>query len=81
MDLLNLFDSKRSDADYLYISRLRGEPIGGVEGIHFHPVEPFTVRLALLAILTARRPLNMAMDGTPAGFAREAPRRIVCCHP
>ncbi len=48
-DLLNLLDSKSSDIDYLYTSRLRGEPSGGVEDIHFHPVEPFTVRLALVA--------------------------------
>ncbi len=49
VDLLNLFDSRSSDIDYLYTSRLRGEPSGGVAGIHFHPVEPFTVRFALVA--------------------------------
>ena len=41
-DLLNLFDSKSSDIDYFYTSRLPGEPVGGLDGIHFHPVEPFT---------------------------------------
>ncbi len=49
VDLLNLFDSKSSDIDYFYSSRLQGEPLGGVDGIHFHPVEPFTFRVALLA--------------------------------
>ena len=48
-DLLNLFDSKSSDIDYFYTSRLRGEPLGGLDGIHFHPVEPFTFRVALVA--------------------------------
>jgi hypothetical protein len=49
VDLLNLFDSKSSDVDYFYTSRLKGEPLGGVDGVHFHPVEPFTFRVALLA--------------------------------
>jgi len=48
-DLLNLFDSKSSDIDYFYTSRLPGEPAGGVDGLHFHPVEPFTLRVALVA--------------------------------
>ena len=48
-DLLNLFDSSSSDIDYFYTSRLPGEPPGGVDGLHFHPVEPFTVRIALVA--------------------------------
>ncbi len=49
VDLLNLLDSKSSDIDYFYTSRLPGEPGDGVDGIHFHPVEPFTVRVALVA--------------------------------
>jgi hypothetical protein len=48
-DFLNLFDSESSDIDYFYTSRLRGEPSGGIDDIHFHPVEPFTLRLALVA--------------------------------
>ena len=48
-DLLNVFDSKSSDIDYFYTSRLQGEPVAGVDGVHFHPVEPFTWRVALLA--------------------------------
>jgi hypothetical protein len=49
VDLLNLFDSESSDIDYYYTSRLPGEPPEGVDDIHFHPVEPFTWRVALLA--------------------------------
>jgi TonB dependent receptor/Carboxypeptidase regulatory-like domain/TonB-dependent Receptor Plug Domain len=49
VDLLNLFDAQDSDVDYYYTSRLPGEPAGGVDDVHFHPVEPFTVRVALVA--------------------------------
>jgi hypothetical protein len=49
VDLQNVFNSKSSDIDYFYTSRLDGEPLGGVDDIHFHPVEPFTWRIALVA--------------------------------
>jgi hypothetical protein len=49
VDLLNLFDAEDSDVDYYYTSRLPGEPAGGVDDVHFHPVEPFAVRVALVA--------------------------------
>ncbi len=43
-DVLNLLDSKDHDIDYFYESRLPGEtdPVGD---IHFHPLEPRTVRV------------------------------------
>ena len=47
LDLLNLFDAKDPDISYWYASRLPGEPVGGVEDRHIHPVEPRQVRLAL----------------------------------
>ena len=47
LDVFNLLDRKASDVDYLYSSRLRGEPAEGIEDIHFHPVEPRSVRLTL----------------------------------
>jgi outer membrane receptor protein involved in Fe transport len=47
LDVFNLFDRKASDIDYDYVSRLPGEPAGGVDDIHFHPVEPRAVRLTL----------------------------------
>jgi outer membrane receptor protein involved in Fe transport len=45
LDVFNLFDRSASDIDYDYVSRLPGEPSGGVPDIHFHPVEPRTARL------------------------------------
>ena len=47
VDVFNLFNRKVSDIDYFYASRLRGEPAAGVEDIHFHPVEPRTLRATL----------------------------------
>jgi outer membrane receptor protein involved in Fe transport len=49
LDVFNLFDRKASDIDYFYTSRLKGEPAAGVDDIHFHPVEPRSVRLTLVA--------------------------------
>ena len=47
VDVLNLLDAKNSDIDYFYASRLQGEPAGGVDDIHFHPVLPRTLRVNL----------------------------------
>jgi outer membrane receptor protein involved in Fe transport len=47
IDVLNLFNSHQHDIDYFYTSRLPGEPAEGVEDLHFHPVEPRTVRFYL----------------------------------
>jgi hypothetical protein len=44
---LNLFDSNASDIQYFYPSRLRGEPVGGIDDVHFHPVEPRQLRVSL----------------------------------
>ncbi len=49
LDVFNLFDRKASDIDYYYASRLKGEPAAGVNDIHFHPVEPRSLRLTLTA--------------------------------
>ncbi len=49
LDVFNLFDRQASDIDYYYTSRLKGEAAGGVPDIHFHPVEPRSVRLSLTA--------------------------------
>lgn len=45
--LLNLLDSRASDIQYFYASRLDGEPTEGVEDVHFHPVEPRQIRVDL----------------------------------
>lgn len=47
LDVLNLFDSEDHDITYFFDSRLAGEPAAGVSDIHFHPVLPRTVRLAV----------------------------------
>jgi outer membrane receptor protein involved in Fe transport len=47
VDVFNVFDRRASDIDYYYVSRLPGEPIEGVSDVHFHPVEPRSVRLTL----------------------------------
>jgi outer membrane receptor protein involved in Fe transport len=47
VDVFNLFDRRASDIDYVYASRLKGEPAGGVEDIHLHPVEPRSIRVGL----------------------------------
>ncbi len=46
-DVFNLFNKQASGIDFFYTSRLGGEPLGGVEDRHFHPVEPRSVRLTL----------------------------------
>lgn len=44
LDVLNLLDSEDHDIAYFYTARLAGEPADGVDDIHFHPVEPRTIR-------------------------------------
>lgn len=46
-DVFNLFDRRVSDIDYFYSSRLPGEPATGVEGVHFHPALPRSIRLGV----------------------------------
>ena len=48
LDVFNIFDRKADDITYYYTSRLPGEPAGGVNDIHFHPVESRSFRLAAL---------------------------------
>ena len=43
----NLLDSDVADIDYYYTSRLPGEPIGGIDDIHFHPSLPRMARVML----------------------------------
>jgi outer membrane receptor protein involved in Fe transport len=44
LDAFNLFDSKASDVDYFYTSRLPGEP-AAVDDVHTHPTLPRSLRL------------------------------------
>ena len=47
LEVLNLVDSGDHDIDYFYASRLQGEPAGGVEDLHYHPILPRTWRLSV----------------------------------
>src|SRR5438876_899602 len=48
LDVFNLFNRKSNDIEYYYASQLQNEATP-ISGIHFHPAEPRTVRLALVA--------------------------------
>ncbi len=43
----NLLNSDVSDVDYYYASRLPGEPLAGVDDVHFHPSLPRMARVML----------------------------------
>jgi hypothetical protein len=47
LDVLNLFNARTNQIEYYYLSRVPGEPIGGVADRHVHPAEPLAVRLTL----------------------------------
>lgn len=47
LEVFNLTDSDDTDISYFYESRLPGEPANGVSDIHYHPLEPRTIRFAL----------------------------------
>ena len=47
VEILNLTNGKGDDIAYFYASRLPGEPAGGVDDVHFHPVEPRALRVGL----------------------------------
>jgi len=48
LDGLNLNNSRASDIAYYYASRLPGEPLQGVNDVHFKPLEPISARLSLI---------------------------------
>ena len=47
LEAFNIFDAEVSDIDYFYTSRLPGEPLEGVEDIHFHPALPRSARVGI----------------------------------
>lgn len=47
LDVFNLLDSDDNDIAYYYVSRLPGGTPGGVDDLHFHPLEPRTARLGI----------------------------------
>jgi hypothetical protein len=44
LDCLNLLDRADNDIEYYYTSRIPGEPAAGIDGTHFHPAEPRSLR-------------------------------------
>ena len=48
IDVFNPLNAKDSDIDYYYASRLPGEPAGGIDDVHFHPMLPRTARVNLI---------------------------------
>jgi hypothetical protein len=50
LDGFNLLNNRVSQIDYFYASRLQGEPASGVSDVHFHPVEPLSLRLSLTTV-------------------------------
>ena len=38
---------RHSEIEYYYASRLFGEAAGGVDDVHFHPIEPRQFRLTI----------------------------------
>jgi len=47
LEAFNLFDADVSDIDYVYSSRLPGEPADGVVDIHTHPALPRSARVGI----------------------------------
>ena len=47
VSVLNLFDSHAYDIQYFYTSRLQGEPAGGIDDVHYHPIEPRQARASV----------------------------------
>jgi outer membrane receptor protein involved in Fe transport len=45
--LYNILDQRADAADFWYADRLPGEPAGGVNDLHIHPIEPRTVRFTI----------------------------------
>jgi outer membrane receptor protein involved in Fe transport len=46
LSVFNLLDRRDDDIEYYYASQLRGEP-ASVNDLHFHPIEPRSVRASL----------------------------------
>ncbi|MBN9488633.1 MAG: TonB-dependent receptor [Alphaproteobacteria bacterium] len=47
LDVLNLLNTQADQVSYYYTSRLPGEPLAGVNDVHFHPVEPIALRFTV----------------------------------
>ena len=47
-DVFNVLNAQVSDIDYYFASRLPGEPLAGVNDVHFPPAVPRTLRVSLV---------------------------------
>jgi len=47
LGVYNILNRHANAAEFWYVDRLPGEPLGGVPDLHVHPLEPLAVRLAL----------------------------------
>ncbi len=47
LEAFNLFNTRVSDIDYFYTSRLPGEAADGVDDVHTHPAESRSIRLSV----------------------------------
>lgn len=45
LDILNMLNSRAHDIDYFYRSRLANESADGREDVHYHPLEPRSLRI------------------------------------
>lgn len=79
-DQPNFFDAKTSQIEYYYLSRLPGEPIGGVADRHVHSAEPLAVRLTLAGRgkgASAPCPPSVRIAGLNGGHAEPVHRARV----
>jgi hypothetical protein len=51
LDVFNLLGRRVDDISYWYVSRLPGEPAGGIADRHLHPAEPRALRVSLRTAL------------------------------
>jgi len=47
VSVFNLFNTAASDIDYFYVSRLHGEPAGGIADVETHPTLPRSARVTI----------------------------------
>jgi len=47
LGVYNLLNKKADAMQYWYVDRLPGEPASGEADVHFHPLEPISLRLTL----------------------------------
>jgi hypothetical protein len=48
LDAFNLLGREDDDIAYYYASRLRGEPLDGIEDVHFHPMVKPSARVTMV---------------------------------